>query len=729
MSGDNISAGNIGERANVAMGSGASVNVTNIIQQAQAYTPGALHQLRSIPREFTGRTDELDALVKQLRARARAAIGGVEGMGGIGKTELANLAAHALAADFPDAQLFVELGAHSLAPLTTAQALTFCMRAFISDVNAKLPDDERALGDLYRDVLTGKRALIVLDDARDDAQVRALLPPSGCAVIVTSRRRLETVPQLSLPTLPRADAIAMLIAIAPRLGTPIPNPSTSAKGAEQAVGSTLTGEGSLSPSPAPRGRAGVEVDFLNDLAAACGDLPIALTVAGGLLNARKSLSVQDYLRDLRARGLDALSSQSQQINVNELFAYSYCELSDAQQAAWRALAVMPSDFDRTAGVAVIGDAGAHTGAPLLDDLVMFNLLDYDAATERFRWHDLLQQFANKQLPDAERAAAQRRHAGYYADVIGTANQMFLQGGDALRAGLALYDLEATHIHAGQTWAAMHADADDDAARLCSWYGRQGSLLGLRLRPRDYIGWLNAALSAARRVKDREAEGAHLSNLGGAYHKLGDARQAITYYGKQLTIVREIGDRHGEGADLGNLGNAYADLGDARQAITYYEQQLTIAREIGNRRGEGDARGNLGNAYCRLGNVGRAIAFYVHTLFIDREIGDRRGEGKVLGNLGNAYHQLGDARRAIAFYEQALVIDREIGDRSGEGTDLWNKALVLDTLGERAQAIAHAAAALQIFEAIEDPWAEKVREQLAAWHSTSPPSPLPQGEGS
>jgi hypothetical protein len=52
--------------------------------------------------------------------------------------------------------------------------------------------------------------------------------------------------------------------------------------------------------------------------------------------------------------------------------------------------------------------------------------------------------------------------------------------------------------------------------------------------------------------------------------------------------------------------------------------------------------------------------------------------------------------------------------SGEGNSLWNQALAWEQLGERAQALACAEAALPIYEAIESPNAERVRNQLAEW---------------
>ena len=128
-------------------------------------------------------------------------------------------------------------------------------------------------------------------------------------------------------------------------------------------------------------------------------------------------------------------------------------------------------------------------------------------------------------------------------------------------------------------------------------------------------------------------------------------------------------------------------------------------------------GNLGAAFHTLGDTRNAITYYEQHLAIIREIGDIRAEGVNLGNLGLIHAALGDACKAIEFYERRIAIAREIGDRRGEGNSLWNSALAHDSLGNRPEAIARAAAALEIFEAIEDPNAAKVRAELAEWRAT------------
>jgi tetratricopeptide (TPR) repeat protein len=507
------------------------------------------------------------------------------------------------------------------------------------------------------------------------------------------------------------------------------------------------------------------------------------------------LSAEDYARKL--------TDAKQRLElVDASLGLSYDLLSEERRKLWRALAVFPGEFDAPAAAAVWGvtvlsaDAAAAdqdvaqppsavngrdesrpysvaASSPLsevtpalrriatdrareaLSALVGASMVEWNETSHRYRLHDLARDCADSRLTDDERAEYRRRHAEHYRALLASADQLYLAGGEGVLQGLALFDLEWPNIRAGQVWACGHAQEDDSAARLCSRYPDAGVyVLNLRQHPREWIAWLEAALAAARKLKDRQSEGVHLGNLGNAYFVLSEPRRAIEFYEEHLAISRKIGDRRGEGTDLGNLGNAYAALGETRRAIEHHEQALAISREIGDRRGEGNALSNLGNAYADLGeprraikfheqalaisreigdkraegrdlgNLGiaykdlgeprRAIEYYKQALEIAREIGDRRGEGADLGNLGNAYFVLDDARRAIECYEQTLVIHREIGDRRGEGNALWNMALALDKLGERDQAIASAEAALEIREQIEDPNAAKVREQLAEW---------------
>jgi tetratricopeptide (TPR) repeat protein len=646
----------------------------NIIEAPSDRVTTSLHQLRAPLGDFVGREREIDTLINSLRRESRACITGISGMGGIGKTELALLVAERLRNDYPDAQFFINLQGTDTTPRSPQEAMAICIRAFLGP-EVKLPEDPEQLLHLYRSQLDGKRVLLLLDNGADSAQVRPLLPPTGCAVLVTSRQSvaLPGMAPLTLHPLTGEEARQLLLEIAAR--------------AEPAA---------------------------EQICKLCGYLPLALRAAGSLLAITADLDPADYavqLQDERSR-LERIGTEGVEIDVAASFNLSYTRLTTEAARVFRLLSVFPATFDAAAEEVVCADAG-HVQ---LSDLVRRSLVLYDEGTKRYRLHDLARLFADAKLSAEERAVGQKRFATHYKNVLAAAKELYKEGGESLLRGLALFDLEWGNIQAGHAWVAAQADpADADVARLGMTYPDAGVyVLYLRQHSRERISWLEIALAAARRLQDRAGEGTALGNLGTAYADLGETHRAIQFHEQYLAIAREIGDRRGEGAVLGNLGIDYKNLGETSRAIQFYEQQLAIGREIGDRRGEGNALGNLGNAYYLQGETRRAIQFHEQALPILREIGDRRAEGAVLGNLGLAYDNLGETNRAIQFYEQQLAIVTEIGDRRGEGNALWNMSLVLDQLGKRAQAIQHAEQALTIREQIEDPNAAKGRAQLAAW---------------
>ena len=654
-------------------------NITNIYNSAPASPASApviptLHQLRAPVGDFIGREKEVDELLATLRGGGSAAITGISGMGGIGKTELALYVAERLRDVYTDAQLVLDMRGTDDPPRDSADALAACIRAFLG-LEQRLPDDTEQLTQLYRSTLEGKRALILLDNAYDSAQARPLLPPTGSALLVTSRN-VVTLPRMTRVTLEQLEPVEareLLRGIAPR----------------------------------------VPEDTADRICFLCGYLPLAIRAAGSLLDVTADLTPEDYAEQLQdeRRRLELIGAEGVDLGVEASFGLSYARLTPDDARVFRQLAVFPAFFDARAEETICEDPGHKH----LSELLRRNLVRYNKETQRYSLHDLARLFADSRTSDDEGHATRMRHAAHYLLVLSECDDLYLNGGDAIKSGLALFDLERRNIEAGQEWACRHSGGDEAAARVCNKYPDAGVyVLYLRQHPREYISWLEAALAAARQLKDRASEGRHSGNLGVVYINLGETQHAIEFHERYLAIAREIGDRRDEGNALGNLGTAYADLGETRRAIEYYEQRLAIAREIGDRRGEENALGNLGNAYDDLSEPRRAVEFFEQGLVVSREIGDRRSEGVILGNLGVAYENLGETRRAVEFYEQRLAIAREIGDRAGVGIALINTGLALEKLGYRAKAIAHAEAAIEIFEQIESPYAERARTQLARW---------------
>ncbi len=247
----------------------------------------------------------------------------------------------------------------------------------------------------------------------------------------------------------------------------------------------------------------------------------------------------------------------------------------------------------------------------------------------------------------------------------------------------------------------------------------GNILVESGETRKALAEYEKALAIAREIGDKHGEGSALGNLGNVYFFLGDAEKTIEYCEEQLQLARQISDRNSECNALSNIGLAHFSLGNPYEAIEFNEKALLVSRETANRRGECAALGNLGTVHLSLGDVRKAVGYLDECLAIAREIGDRREEGGALGNLGNANVELGHPLEAIGYYEKRLVIAREIGDRRSVGTALWNSAMAYESLGQREKAVALLNEALVILEAIEDPYAGKIRKTLTRWKTPAP----------
>ncbi|MFE7886856.1 NB-ARC domain-containing protein, partial [Streptomyces sp. NPDC057411] len=166
--------------------------------------------------DFTGRERELTLL----RAAAEGdAAGGaapvwvVSGPPGCGKTTLALKAAADLAGEFPDGSFVVDL--HGVdGPVDTGDALVKLLRALRVSDRRLAQEDASGRAGLLRALLAERRCLVVLDNARDEGQVRTLLPEGGRSlVLVTSRRPLtglEDVSRLVLCAMAQDEAVDLL---------------------------------------------------------------------------------------------------------------------------------------------------------------------------------------------------------------------------------------------------------------------------------------------------------------------------------------------------------------------------------------------------------------------------------------------------------------------------------------------------------------------------------------
>ncbi|HKP13999.1 MAG TPA: tetratricopeptide repeat protein, partial [Blastocatellia bacterium] len=165
-----------------------------------------------------------------------------------------------------------------------------------------------------------------------------------------------------------------------------------------------------------------------------------------------------------------------------------------------------------------------------------------------------------------------RHAAYYRDVLSQIHELYRRGHMDGELALQQFDQERANIEMGQAQAEKHATEYDEAAAICSDYPDvAANLLDLRLHPRERIRWVQAAIAAAKRRNDLEAQARHLNHLGLAYHKLGRSRRSLKIHRRQLSIARKAADRRCEATALCNLGLAHAALYQYADAIPLYQE--------------------------------------------------------------------------------------------------------------------------------------------------------------
>jgi DNA-binding SARP family transcriptional activator len=659
---------------------------------------------RDLPRDvddFTGRAAEIRLLMSQIArrratgGRARPAVCAIDGMAGVGKTTLAVHLAHRLAARYSDAQLFLDLHAHTPdhGPLTAEGALDKLLRAAgVSGSAIPADPDERAA--LWRSLLAGRRTLLVLDNAAGTAQIRPLLPGAADAlVLVTSRRRLTG--------LEAAESLTLRV-LAPREGA--------------GLFARVAGRDRTADQPQAVARA---VDL-------CGRLPLAIRLAAARLRHHRAWSI-GHLLDLLETGdqrLDELRGEDR--GVTAAFSLSYDALEVDQRRLLRLLGVFPgSDFDAYIVAALCGVGFARARA-LVEALVDANLVE-EPAEGGYLMHDLLRLFAlavcRAEEPAAEQRAALARVAAYYQHLTNLAEDSIRpkrldRGPDAppgtvlpaladRDAALGLLDRERANlvsVVAAAASAGMHEPAWRIARHLWGFYETRRFWT-------DWITTHEAALPSARQCGDRLAEARLLVGLGVCHHDLRRYEKAISCYLRALVLMREIGFTSGEGGVLNNLGNSYHAVGRLADAIACQEQSLALCRSTGNRIAEGIALANLGERLRQAGSLAQSADRQRQALALFRELGDRRLEGNALENLARTLQAAGDPASAVAHCREALAARRESGDRYGEAVTLDNLGEALHALGQSAGAEKSWRQALAIFDGLGAPEAAEIRARL------------------
>jgi tetratricopeptide (TPR) repeat protein len=686
---------------------------------------------------FTGRTTELDQLRHVLhhgqREGGAVVISAIEGMAGVGKTQLAIHAGHLLAREQRfDRVLFVNLrGFHpdpAQPPADPAAVLDGFLR-LLGVPGQQIPHDLAARATTYRGLLAGTRTLVLLDNAATAEQVRPLLPHTpGCLVLVTSRRSLTDLHP------------------ATHLMVDVFNPDEAREFLTRAAPQVPVGD---DPGAAAR------------IAARCGYLPLALGLVAGHLRTTPGWTLTDH-----ADRLDERHHQRRlDTGVELAFDLSYQHLPADQQRLLRLAALHPGQDLDTYAAAALADTDLDTAQANLQHLHRDYLL-HQGTPGRYTFHDLVRAYATSRAsdedPPPQRRAAQTRLFDYYLvtaaaavntrypaeahrrpripppttptpdltnpdtalawldterpTLVAVAGHTAAHGWPThtIRLSRTLFryldgghHTDALTVHGHAYHAARHTGDPTGQAHAGTALGIAHWRLG---RHGPAAGHLQQALDLFRQADDPAGQARAQHNLGIVEGQSGRYRTAVDHYAQALVLVRQAGDRTGEALLLTSLGTVETRLGHYRTAVGHYAQALVLARQAGDRDGEARILNNLGNVEVRSGCYGPAADHLQQALILNRQIGNRDGEASALDSLGILHTRLGQPDHATEHHQQALTIFRETGAREGEAWALNGLGEADHTAGRTTDALAHHTAAHTIAADIGD------REQQARAHT-------------
>ena len=679
-----------------------------------AKSGGAAGVFRQLPADlatFTGREKELAQLIEAATSSAAAetdtvVITAIEGMAGVGKTQLAVHAAHALVRSgrYADAQFYVNLRGFDAdqPPSDPAAVLDGFLRQLGVPGN-QIPEQRDARAAMFRDRLQDSAALIVLDNAADEAQVEDLIPAGpDCLVLITSRRDLgglDGAAVLKLDPFSHVEAVELL--------------------------ATLAGADRVGSDPVAAGRV---VD-------ACGLLPLAVSLAGSRLRSRPNWSVSDLADRLGHGGLEAMSAGGR--SLKPVFDLSYRGLGRSVQRVFRLLGLFPGeDFTVPAVAALVGAGDADTELTL--ERLQDEHLLWQKAPGRYSMHDLVRAYAadrSRQAPKGEREAAVEGMLSWYLATSGAAAQAIASppakpgpepapghglGGPVGTSAQAMswFDQERGNLVALIVEAEAQGQ-DDHAWRIAD------TMVGFmrhRGHLEDLVTIAETGLRAARRCDGERPALVSLGNLTFACWESGRLDRAVACAQEHMGLARSAGDVLAEGTAIARLGALHSIFGEYAKARAYYRQALAIAEQTRDLASVALIWTNTSNDQALQGLLEDALESGRKAVAARSAAGDGPGLIQARAHLASVLGRMHRFEESQALLAESLAAAVTSGHLFGEAYCRIDYADVLLLAGQAHDARAHAERANAILDELNHPllWAMAANTLGEIWLALGAP---------
>ncbi len=595
---------------------------------------------------FIGREREI-AEVRRILSRARLVT--LTGVGGSGKTRLAQQVAVDLLEEFTDGVWHVELGTISdlgLVPQTVATAL------------GVREEPGLPLESTLADYLQNRQALLILDNCEHLVAACARLAEvllQACPdvkILATSREALGIAGEIAwtVPSLSVAD----------------PRGPTDPASLRQYEAVRLFAERAEAVSPAFRltpqnALAVMQISHRLD------GIPLAIELAAARVRVLTVEQIAERLDDrFRLLSGGSRTALPRQQTLLATMDWSYGLLEDKERMLFRRLSVFAGTCTLEASERVCAGDGLepHEVLDLLTRLVDKSLVVVEdrEGQASYRLLESVRQYSqDKLLASGEVRTLRGRHQEYFL-AVAEAAEPELQGPDQKRWFDRL-DAEHDNLRAALEWS-IGEGTGDAGLRLAGalwwfWYVR-GYLT-------EGSAWLREALKTGERTRIRVKA---LSGAATLSIFVGDHAETERLGGESLALARELGDIWGVAFSLIVLAVTALAQGRRDQAAALVEESLTLSGQIGHRWGTAVGLAVQGRLTSARRDYEKAIPLLEESLVLFRQLGDRWGIAFSQAGLGLVARLAGDYDRATALYKEALATSRDLGNKQGMAQSLF-----------------------------------------------------------
>ncbi|AKU15007.1 AfsR/SARP family transcriptional regulator [Luteipulveratus mongoliensis] len=614
-----------------------------------------------------GRDELLDQLEHELVPTTEPVVVALTGIGGAGKTSLAVAAAHRVEGRFRGGVLFADLRGSSAHPLVPHEIAARFLRSLGTPAD-HVPDNPDERLTLYRSTIADSPALVVLDDAGAEAQVRPLLPAAaGCAALVTSRRRLS-----GLATHARARTIGAL--------------------GPQDAANLLIASSTRDDITREQAYAAAEL---------CSGLPLALCVAGARLAVSTHVDIAEMLAQFRQEHdhLDGFALGD--LDVRAALSTSYdnglsvgaqdllCALGLTAGQSWpRWLADIASPENRS--------------LPALEELINVHFVEPDGRDRtgrpRLRMHRLVAEFASERARARWSTTAVRERQvtalrGWHG-LAAFCDEQLDHGMDTVHGlppATAIDGVIGGREHAYDWFQVEYGsllDAVDRAIALeeydlaASIALRTNGFLTVKAFDVEREAMLRKCLALPLRTLLRERL---LRGLFAVLAQRGRDTELAPVAQQLLTAATEHGDPIGVQLALARCGSAASFVNRFEEATSFLIRAADAAAALNDPGAVAEARGRLAMVHLETGHPSEAEPLLAEVIRSERRLGASRSVAVWLVAHTDCLIEIGRLQDAAKDIEEAHAIAVAIGDEYGQATCGLRRATLLNRKGDVAAA--------------------------------------------